>query len=271
MAVTKIQILSDLHLEVPSAYDAFPVEPKAPYLALLGDIGNTKDDGLFDFIKEQLSKFKIVFFLFGNHEPYHSDWTTATARVQSFAQQILQEKEKDTTNTSLGEFIFLNQTRHDLSDTITILGCPLYSNIPPERSMDLTCGLNDFYQISNWTTEAHTASHLSDLRWLNEQVSKISTTEPSRSIVILTHHSPHQGVKAADPAHAGSKLTSGFSTDLSGEECFRNSAVKVWVFGHTHFNCDFVDEGVGARFFTNQRGYYFAQAGGFDVGKCVEV
>jgi hypothetical protein len=35
-----VQILSDLHLEAPKAYDVFNIIPKAPYLALLGNIGN---------------------------------------------------------------------------------------------------------------------------------------------------------------------------------------------------------------------------------------
>lgn len=52
-----IQILSDLHLESPSAYDIFEVVPKAPILALLGDIGYVgahKDDYL-TFLNQQLS------------------------------------------------------------------------------------------------------------------------------------------------------------------------------------------------------------------------
>ena len=35
-----LQILSDLHLDAPKAYDVFKIVPKAPYLALLGDVGN---------------------------------------------------------------------------------------------------------------------------------------------------------------------------------------------------------------------------------------
>lgn len=46
--------------------------------------------------------------------------------------------------------------------------------------------------------------------------------------------------------------------------------VKVWAFGHTHWNCDFVEEG-GKRVLTNQRGYYFSQAVGFEAGKCIEL
>lgn len=49
--MASFQILSDLHLEAPKAYDLFDIVPKAPYLALLGDIGNVKDDGLFIFLE----------------------------------------------------------------------------------------------------------------------------------------------------------------------------------------------------------------------------
>jgi hypothetical protein len=37
-----VQILTDLHLEAPQAYDVFNILPKAPYLALLGGIGHTR-------------------------------------------------------------------------------------------------------------------------------------------------------------------------------------------------------------------------------------
>jgi hypothetical protein len=52
--------------------------------------------------------------------------------------------------------------------------------------------------------------------------------------------------------------------------------VRVWAFGHTHYNCDLVLEREEAntgpiRLIANQRGYYFAQADGFDVDKVVAV
>ena len=61
----RIQVLSDLHLELsrvsslPYFFD-FPV--KADTLALLGDIGLTHDDRLFDWLRAQLRRFKLVFF-----------------------------------------------------------------------------------------------------------------------------------------------------------------------------------------------------------------
>ena len=67
-----LQILSDLHLETPHLlpmYSDFRVEPRSPYLALLGDIGNANDRRLFQFLEEQLRRFQIVFYVLGNHEP----------------------------------------------------------------------------------------------------------------------------------------------------------------------------------------------------------
>jgi hypothetical protein len=58
-------------------------------------------------------------------------------------------------------------------------------------------------------------------------------------------------------------------TDLADEPCWQSAAVKVWAFGHTHFNCDYRDEKHPKRVISNQRGYYFAQAEGFDMKNVV--
>lgn len=125
-----IQILSDLHLETPTAYDLFDIPPKAPYLALLGDIGNVKDDGLFAFLEAQLRKFQIVFFLLGNHEPYHSNWPTVRTKVKGFSDAVRKRKQF----AHLGEFVFLDQTRYHLSPDITVLGCTLYLSPKPKSN-----------------------------------------------------------------------------------------------------------------------------------------
>ena len=51
--------------------------------------------------------------------------------------------------------------------------------------------------------------------------------------------------------------------------------MRVWAFGHTHFNCDLVETGTGAgkkRVLANQRGYAGqAEAVGFEVEKVVRL
>ncbi|EGD84307.1 hypothetical protein H112_08002 [Trichophyton rubrum D6] len=272
--MASFQILSDLHLESPSAYDIFDVPPKAPHLALLGDIGNVRDKGFFPFIEAQLRNFRTVFFLMGNHEPYHCSWDEARRKINAFERETREKANLDPTS-GLGTFVFLDRTRYDMPNTITVLGCTLYSHIPPEHEERVSFGLNDFYMIDDWTVKGHNATHAADLAWLNEQVAAISASEPQRKIVIFTYHSPiMRDERAVDPAHIGSAISSGFATDLSSEECWKNLSVRLWALGHTHFNFDFVvggGLGQGKRVVSNQRGYYFQQAGGFDVDKVVSV
>lgn len=266
----ELQILSDLHLEAPSAYDIFDIPRSAPNLALLGDVGNVRDKGFFPFVQAQLCKFRTVFLLLGNHEPYHSSWEVIRQQIRQFAENSNSRPATD----GFGKFVFLDQTRYDLSNNVTILGCTLHSKIPAEHEERVSFGLNDFYHIDNWSVEKHNAVHTKELAWLNEQVSSISTLEPERKIVIFTHHSPiTRDSRAVDPAHVGSPISTGFSTDLSGEECWKNPSVCMWAFGHTHFNCDYtLDNGVkGKRIFSNQRGYYFKQAEDFKLDSVVTI
>ncbi|KAE8323413.1 acyl-CoA dehydrogenase/oxidase [Aspergillus sergii] len=263
--MASFQILSDLHLEAPEAYDLFDITPKAPYLALLGDIGNVKDNGLFIFLEAQLQKFQIVFFLLGNHEPYHSNWATARENMQKFSTTINQNRTQE--GQQLGEFVFMDQARYDISPHITVLGCILYSRVPKSQETQVSFGLSDFYHIEDWTVEAHCAAHEADRTWLNDQVSRIVKSEPRRKIVIFSHHSPTLAAAAVDPVHANSPISSVFATDIAEEPCWKNTQVCLWAFGHTHYNCDFIDDKTGKRLVANQRGYYFAQSKAFDPEK----
>lgn len=263
-----LQIVSDLHLENPPAYDIFEIIPEAPYLALLGDIGLVRDDGFFTFIEAQLQKFQIVFLLLGNHEAWHSTRAKTKESMRQFSDSVKQRCSTE----KLGAFVFLDQTRYDLSSEVTILGCTLYSLISEQHREKLSTGVKDFYHIENWTVDDHNAAHRADLEWLNGQVSEIATSEPQRKIVVLTHYSPIvQDSRAVDPRHVDSPLSSGFATDLSMQECWRNSQVCLWAFGHTHYNTEFMEKGTGKLVVSNQRGYYSSQARGFEPRKVVRV
>lgn len=264
-----IQILSDLHLESPKAYDLYNIPPKAPYLALLGDIGNVvahKDDILI-FLTRHLRQFKAILFVPGNHEAYHSNWEETIAVLRAFEEQV----ERD---ASLGQFAVLDRGtfRPPGLDTV-ILGCSLFSHVPKEIQMAIEMGLNDFFLIKDWTVVDHNNAHQRDLTWLNDEVAKLEDHVNATNIIILTHWSPSRLPGVIDPKHVKSPITSGFSTNLVNERCFNSTKVKVWAFGHTHYNCDIEMEresGAGMlRLLANQRGYYFAQADGFDVEKTI--
>ncbi|PMD49079.1 hypothetical protein L207DRAFT_414686 [Hyaloscypha variabilis F] len=266
-----VQILSDLHLEAPKAYDVFNITPKAPYLALLGDIGNIvshKGDCLA-FLTRQLHQFRAVLFIPGNHETYHSNWPETLEILLAFEKDV-------SSNASLGDFILLDRAAYQLPDTnVLILGCSLFSSIAPENHMAVSHGLNDFFVTNDWDVDSHNEAHKRDLAWLNSRVAELEIEQSDVRIMIFTHWSPSTDVRAVDPRHATSSISSAFSTDLSEEKCFQSDKVKLWAFGHTHYNCDFIVKrkgGAGAlRLLANQRGYYFAQADGYDGEKTVDI
>jgi hypothetical protein len=159
-------------------------------------------------------------------------------------------------NPAVGEFIFLNRTRYDLTAEVTILGCTLWTDVPPAAREVVGRALNDFRQVNDWTLEKHLAAHAQDVEWLGQQCEEIRTKEPRRRIVILTHHAPtFEGT--SKPEHKGSPVASGFATEMT-KNLWWGSPIVVWGFGHTHFNCDFILDGV--RVVCNQRGYQGLEA-----------
>ncbi|KAL9618941.1 MAG: hypothetical protein Q9160_006405 [Pyrenula sp. 1 TL-2023] len=270
-----LQILSNLHLESPQpqgAYSTFVITPKAPYLALLGDIGNItlhKSDDILGFLTRQLRQFRAVLFVPGNHEAYHSSWEDTLDLIRGFEREVRGDSE-------LGEFVLLDRGEYTLPRTeVVVLGCSLFSAVPEERHMAVNLGLNDFRQTEDWDVDAHNEAHGRDLKWLNERVGELERADDDVKIVILSHWSPSRDGRAVEPKYARSPIASGFATDLSGEVCFRSGKVRVWAFGHTYYNCDFVverEDGAGPLgLVANQRGYSFDQAEGYDGEKIVEV
>jgi hypothetical protein len=258
--------MSDLHLETQPSYN-FKFKQTAPYLALLGDIGHVGDDRLFTFLEKQVKRYWAVFFLFGNHEPWHLTLQAAKARMRAFQDRMELLRSRST----IGRFVFLDQTRYDISNSLTILGCTLFSHIIPRQEKAVAERLVDFKDILHWTVQDHNLAHRSDLDWLNSQVLKLAREEPRRHIVIFTHHSPCTDQRAMDVRHKDSDVTSAFVTDLQMEECWRTSpTAKTWAFGHTHYNCHFTNES-DVEILSNQKGYYLIPEETFDAERVYTV
>jgi hypothetical protein len=251
----QFQIVSDLHLETPlhrPSYAQFKLHTFSNNLFLLGDIGLIKDHGLFVFLEsllEATSNLKI-FYVLGNHEAYQITLENAIHTMNSFQQKMRRQ---------YGDrFFFLHRTRHDLGPTLTILGCTLWTHIPPSNAAEAQSRLSDMKEdlgIRDRTIEQHNSDHETDLRWLNSEVQRIDDSEPQRQIIVLTHHSPSLDSRAVDPQHQGSTIQSGFATDLSQEVCWISPSVKMWAFGHTHYSCLFRDDATDKLVVANQNGY----------------
>ncbi|CAG8247118.1 unnamed protein product [Penicillium salamii] len=283
----KIQIMSDLRLESPRPqsprprgapmYDVFKIPPKAPYLVLLGNIGAIKDAGFFSFIEAQLSQFAIVLFVLGNREPYLATWSETKQKLHRFAASVNERSAASgqSGQPKTGSFVFLDQNRYDISSDVTVLGCTLFTHVSKSNRSWATFGSpQDFYDIYDWIVEKHCAAQRSDLAWLNSQVSRISAEEPHRKIVVFTHHSPiTQDARGVYLRLAHSSVLERFATDLSAQECWTNPSVRLWAFGHTHYNVNYVEDS-GKMVLSNQRSWLLCEINGtkgFDGDLVVDI
>ncbi|KAF3065678.1 Uncharacterized protein CFAM422_009599 [Trichoderma lentiforme] len=242
----RIQILSDLHLEIGQQYTSYTFPVTAPFLLLSGDIGRLIDyDNYVAFLEAQASRYKKVFLVLGNHEFYELDYDSGLGMAQRLSEEA---SLKDS-------IVLLNKSRWDDPDSnLTILGCTLWSAIPEEAVPIIEAKISDFKKITGWTTLKHNQIHTEEAEWLREEVAQLAAQDQgsSRQIVIATHHAPClQGT--SKPAHTNNPWTPAFATDLATKGNWGN--VSCWIFGHTHYSTDFQYNGI--RLLANQRGYVF--------------
>lgn len=249
----QLQVVSDLHLETPllaPSYTKYSINVEASNLCIMGDIGLVKDDALFTFLRKNLeqSRGHRIFYVIGNYEAYQLSFDDAVNKLRAFEEEARMEFG--------GRFILLHRNRYDLDATTTLLGCPLWSAISPKQANEAQIRLTDFNEqhgIRGWSLESHLTHHQGDLDWLNQQIQELQTSD--RNIAILTHHSPTMDPRATSPRHQGSSQSTCFATDLSTELCWTSPIVKLWAFGHTHYNCSFRDDVTGKLIIANQGGY----------------
>lgn len=273
------QILSDLHFEAANHYDEFHIPPRAPYLALLGDIGNfEKHEARYTaFLRRQLARFRAVLLVLGNHEQHRSNWYFVKKTLERLQAAVQERRQR---GEALGEFVLLDQTRYDIDvdgdgdgegpaggERVTVLGCTLFSHIPPKAKKAVSKRVGDFRCIRAWDCDLHNAAHASDLQWLNAQIQALQGS--GHKAVVLTHYSPTIDDRAVEPRYRCNAVRSNYATDLRLHPVWQSEVVKLWSFGHTHFNCDFMDQ-TGKRVYTNQRGRTGCLKG-FDVDMTVEV
>ncbi|GJJ14520.1 hypothetical protein Clacol_008784 [Clathrus columnatus] len=248
-----LQLISDLHLEMGENENTlyrYNLPQCAPDLALLGDIGCTKDPRLFEWLDLQLTRFKRVFFIMGHHEAYGLSLHDSIAAFEAFESKASSIHASD---PSMGEFIFLNRKRYDVNPNLTILGCTLWSSLDPNYLDIFSEIVNDFRYIKDFGEEEYQAAHENDLSWLSNTIESIRQEgRGGRDVVVFTHHAPtFEGT--SDPEYLGTFADSVYATELT-ELPLWGPPVTLWMHGHTHWCCDFERNAV--RIISNPRGYY---------------
>lgn len=281
----KIQLLSDIHLEVAAQYTTYTFPATAPYLLLAGDIGNlVHREPYLAFLTALVPRYARVFLLLGNHDFYGLTYEEGIAAAEELVKEEMLE----------GKVTLLNRTRwDDEGEGLTVLGCTLWSEVP-RRSRDVVAyRVADYLHIKGWSVERHNAVHREEKAWLAAQLQQIiredkalrkasPTTDPKasgpkakgkekRRVLVVTHHAPL--TKGTAPRQESQPWAPAFATDILKSRGPWSRA-SVWAFGHTHYSTSLAAG--STRVVANQRGYVFEgnwepEDENFDPGFVIEM
>ena len=219
-------MLSDVHLEFKRSGKGLNFPVTAPYLCLLGDIGDPRTAVYQNFLHAQAERFDQVFVLKGNHSCYGRTPEQADALISAVCA------------AHPTKLKYLNKTAVDLNEDYVILGCTLWSHVLDEQRAMVTVMLADHRHIEGWSVSLNNEVHAAELAWLQAEVAKVEAAE--KLAIVLTHDAPSFHRTAA-PQHKSSPLSSAFCTDL--ESMFKLPVV-LWMYASAMINicmeCDCV-------------------------------
>lgn len=253
----KIQLLSDLHLEVHPHLMPAPA-PGADVLVLAGDIGSYQTGSQLVDADFGLARFSPlhgwptpVLFLPGNHEYDTFDFDQAHARLRDTCERLRitwLEREalvlqgvRFVGTTLWSDFDALGP---DVDDAGATLGQLL-------KSRDKAFRAANFYLRKTGATRHGAPMLAQEVReqalvcqqWLQQALQ-----EPHQGVTVaVTHFAP--SLRSADPRYGMAPGTAGFCNALDGLLQHAN----IWLHGHLHAPSDYVHH--GCRVVANPLGY----------------
>ncbi len=253
-----IQIVSDIHLESDRKkdFDAI-IKPKALTLVLAGDICPVEDLATWtSFLLWLKPRFKRAFFVYGNHELYSKD-TPAYELKRDF---------ENIATLVWDQFHILDDVSMVIDD-VCFIGSTLWSHIPAEHGARVKCGIRDFRKIHVRTDDddkdavqpVRTLEVRDVNQWHEKHVQFIGDEmkrrrEECKKFVVITHHAP-LCTKTSHPKYENDRVRSCNYAFSSDQSALLELGVHTWIFGHTHFACDFTHK--ECRVISNPRGYTF--------------
>ena len=254
------QILSDLHLDHDSQYLTFHIPVSAPFLILAGNIGRLIDyESYLSFLVRRCNLHEKVFLVLGSLEFHGLAWMDGL--------QLAHKLEKEP--ATKGRLEVLYETRSEVPGTnVVLLGATLWSKIPEGDVASVMKKIAEFDEKEGiqgeWSAEKHNSEHKRDLRWLKQEVAKVTkpgvgpdgkpvaggaTGAEAKQLVVVTSFAPDLR-DALDPWQVDAPWSSAYGTDLLGGSEW--AGVKMWVCGTTGRTCEFKKNGTTV--VCNQRG-----------------
>lgn len=253
----KIQLLSDLHLEVHPHFKPLPA-PDAQLLVLAGDIGSYQAGSLLagdDFGLERFSP-KLgwpvpVLYVPGNHEYDNLDFDAAHGRLRQVCERLgITWLERETLQLDGVRFIGTTLWA-DFDALVTDSDRLDPSNARVLKKREKAFRAANYYLRKMGTTrrgEPLLADGWRELGLECEQWLRRALAEPfDGTTVVVTHFAP--SLRSADPRYGLTPGTAGFCNSL--DELL--PLAQLWLHGHLHCQQDY--EAGDCRVVANTLGY----------------
>ena len=260
----KIQLLSDLHLEVHPHFRPEPA-PGADVLVLAGDIGSYQPGSLLGDDDFGLARFSPlphfagwptpVIFVPGNHEYDMQDFDAAHARLRSTCERLgLCWLERETMAMCFGahKVRFVGTTLWSDFDALGPTASDPAATVAQQlKSREKAFRAANFYLKKTGSTRRGQPMLAAEIRdealvcqaWLREAL----VQRFEGDTVVVTHFAP--SLASADPRYGLTPGTAGFCNALDD----LLPSARLWLHGHLHAPSDYLRG--GCRVVANPLGY----------------
>lgn len=244
----KIKVMSDLHLNWSQLEIPRGEHDSETILVLAGDIcevtvGKATYKEFFETVEEQ---FKLVLYVFGNHEYYDTSYIRAEA-------QLLREI------GHIDKIKILDMDTIDVDDC-RFIGCTLWTDMDkenPTTMLDAQSFMSDYnlIRMGNHETPYHrrltpidtVKEHKIMRQWVIEQC--IQARLDGKKPVVITHH--HPSFESVPERFKTDGLNGAYCSDMV-DEVWENGP-DLWFCGHIHDHIDYMIN--KTRVVCNPRGY----------------
>ena len=266
--VIVFELYSDLHIETRSLnkQSSYPqADRNGVVLLLAGDVFPAADPAFAAVLKKLKSKYPLIVHVPGNHEYYEPN-NGRPMTMQKIDQKLRSLKD-------VIPYVPLNPGVLDLKNNVRIIGCTMWTNIPPEKWKHAQESMNDYNYIHvemengqkrKLLAEDVARIHAQQRRWLIHAL--LDAEKHKKRVVVITHHAPVSWLRDTEGKNnpkntrnsknsrytRDSNLPFYYSTDLEDIVHRFGKTISVWAYGHTHEAKEVHSEVV---YLNNGRGY----------------
>ena len=232
--MTRLWIMSDLHLEAVAFPEAFKLAPpNFDVLVVAGDVCEGDTDGALRKVR-YFANDKPAVFVLGNHE----FWGRDVARERCTAWRAAERHGVVLLDDSVADVVGLRFVGGTLWADGALAGDAATPKLPTGEPIR-----------SGSSRRPITGADEMLLHRQTLQVIRNVTAEDGSPLVVVTHHAPHP--LCLPEAHRCGWVAGNAASDLSA--LTDSGRIAVWVHGHVHYSVDLVRTG-GTRVVCNPAG-----------------